>query len=259
MKWSILAAIGNNPYAKLSVIAPIVAPIALYTDNVAAFINKNFSVDVSTNGMPWLYFSLLSLSAAQFCYNGWGPKEIKEYKSRADFAANGGADLLISDWEKRVATIINRHITQEGSLLPILQQIDAYEFPDGMDPGLIARATQVFDQIKEKHQINRKQLNTLREVLLRNLPQINSFGFTESSRKKLLRIVNLVRGRIAGRTIVEVESDLKELKARWYDFVNESQPLRRVATAILYLLGLSFFIWNVPRNIFENILRFWPS
>lgn len=258
IRWSRIGAIGNNPYAKLSIIAPIIAPLALYTENVAAFINQNFYVEISTSGMPWLYFSLLSLSAAQFCYNGWGPNEVKEYKSRADFAANGGADLLPSDWERLAATIINSHITQESSLLPILRQIDIYEFPNGMDQGQRERAAAVFDYIKENRGIDRKQVNPLREVLLRELPQIRALGFTDKRRKKLLRILNLVRGRIAGRTVVEVESDLKELKARWYDFVNESQPLRRVATAAFYLIGLSFFLWNVPRSIIENVVRLWP-
>jgi hypothetical protein len=239
----------------MSVIAPIVAPLALYTDNFAQFINHYFSTDISATGLPWLYFSLLSLGIGQFAYNGFAPAEIKDYTSRADYAANGGADLRQEDWLEQASVLVNEILSRENTIFTALNSIG--ELPETEGAAEIMRTNAFLNRLREDRKISSEQTGIFREAIHHRGGILKQNGLTDGNRKALMEILMLPREQVGGRTLADVERDRKQLCARWYDIRNISKPIRRYIIVSLYAVGLSFFIWNIPRNIIENIVRLW--
>lgn len=104
--WNRLASVGNNPIARLTIVAPIIAPIALYSERLAALIDQYFDFAISLHGLPWLYVSLICLSIAQWLYIFFAPRAPKGYSSRAEYAGHGMPEYSGEQWLPVVAKIV---------------------------------------------------------------------------------------------------------------------------------------------------------
>ncbi|HXI86606.1 MAG TPA: hypothetical protein VNH64_04060 [Parvularculaceae bacterium] len=257
--WSRIGAIGNNIYARLSVAAPIVAPFALYTHRVASFFNDHFSTHINPTGMPWLYVSLISLSAAQFGYNGWSPQEFKEYKSRADYAARGAADLGLGEWETRAIELIN--LKHASSLLLAANSIDLENLtlPSIPQPDRKERIKGFVADLQKSKRVGPLQGQLLLETLQHCHRELSELGLKKDDHRNMVKTLGLASGKVGVVDQSIIEADLRRLRGMWYDALNQGKPIRRWIVATLYVVGLSFFLWNVPKNILTNIfLLFWP-
>lgn len=255
LKWRHLAAIGNNPFAKVSVIAPLVAPLALYTDKFAQLLNDHFALGMKADGLPWLYFSLLFLSAAQFVYNFRAPDQIKDFNNRNDYAANGGADMKAQDWSRISADLATQKLSSYGNQPFLVSSTD--EFKEKLkdnrknpDETEAQKACSALTAYFKKGEIAAKYRESMRDAINRYSNELFPPETVKTRRTELMDLLSL--GKETGQTFTD-EPKRRQLRTLFYDAQNNDRKISLYIVATLYLAGFSYFLWHIPNNIIKNI------
>lgn len=256
LRWRHVAAIGNNPFAKVSIIAPLVAPFVLYTNKLAEFINSHFDLNVSANGLPWLYFSLISLSVAQFTYNLRAPITIKEYSTRNDYVANGGADLGESDWKGVSAMLANRLLAQHGKSPFAISSVKELE-------GAVRRNRLVEQNFLDPARTalghywkTGKLLSAHNEYLQKTINQYEKIlwadDFPDNKKHELKELLSLSDTQYRDAHLIE--KCRKKLRTLLYDSENADSRISLYLVSVMYLGGFSYFLWHIPNNFIKNLV-----
>lgn len=254
LRWRHVAALGNNPFAKVSVIAPLVAPLALYTNDLAKLLNKYFSLNVDTDGLYWLYFSLLFLSVAQFIYNFRAPEQLKEFKSRNDYAANGGADLTDKGWNEISAHLANRELANLDKPLFAVSSTEEFEKEapvNSNNPHTSARAA--LRSFWERGVIATEHVEGFRRAIETFDKALFRGGDSNVEFRYVRHVLNLSDKTTRNPELIETLR--KELRTLYYDAQNSDRRVSLYIVAALYLIGLSYFLWHIPNNIIKNVVE----
>ena len=252
--WSRIAAIGNNPYARLTIIAPVVAPVAVYLANIAAWIDAELGIPVSTGGLPWLYVSLLLFSIAQIFYNICAPPIFKEFRSKIDYANKGIAGKSQSDWNRLAAQLAwSQYYQSEIEIRPVSE-----EFKRGI-PTNENRREQFFLGIEYLHRekgFNEGLLSVYAHCFQQYGKNIFVGPHSKEEIKPLIRTMQLAN--TVNRNFYQISEDRYELLRREYDLLNTNRKYMRVLILSLYVLGGAWFAIRIVTGIGRNLSMIFP-
>ena len=77
--WSSLATYGNNPVVKLAILAPLFAQILIHVNSI------EFLQPYVSTKLDYMYWSLICFFVAQFIYNFFCHRDIKDYPSEVKY------------------------------------------------------------------------------------------------------------------------------------------------------------------------------
>ena len=248
LKWDRLAAIGNNPIARLTIVAPLIAPITLYSDYLAKEIDRYFDFHVSAGGLPWLYVSLIFLSLAQWLYVALAPKPAKQYVSRADYVRRGLSEYGPNDWPNLCAKFATWEY-ERSKLAFIDDIIEKIELLTE-----IANKQALINGFKyysEKGSIHPSHLMLFHTFFETHSKTIFKGKVDEDKLIALRKVLALNR---AGGNEQQITSRYQELLRIDYNIKNEQMPFARIIIGLLYLAGFSYFAYHIPKGIISNFM-----
>lgn len=242
LPWSRLAAFGNTPLAKAVVFSPVVAGYVYYS---SSYLQQSWGLQNAV----WLYWSLICLSIGQGIYLLASPRAIKRHGDNIE----GFVDAALRTWSEQKFEIeainfLSSYFKPNGSL-PLfppqnptaagletsLQQWGGVgENNVHRDAVKVVRHVEALKPISPNTTVYALQLDHLKDVL----SGICGYPLTDAQVDDALKVVNFM--------------SIRTNNVDWKKYILEKQFLTaekrffllRWGTAIFYIAGSSYFIWN---------------